>query len=331
MFSPLTSRLRSLVFCFLALLCPVGAQGGTIHVIQKGDTLSTLAVRYKTSVARLMAANGIKDPTKLRIGQKLTVSSSGSSTKTTSTAVSYHTVRKGETLSSLSRKYKTRVSTLMAVNGIKDPTKLRVGQKLKLSPSSGSAVASTSRKASPSVPQIGRGRRVVIDPGHGGRDYGAYYRGVRESDLNLRVANKLEYELKKRGYSVTMTRRSDVFLSLSRRASIANRYRNAIFVSIHFNASSASWVRGAETFYAGSSKGRALASAIQTQMVRRLKVRNRGVRFSRFTVLTATRCPAVLVECGFISNASERQRCSTSSYQSTCALAIAEGIARYRW
>ncbi|NNC89532.1 MAG: N-acetylmuramoyl-L-alanine amidase, partial [Akkermansiaceae bacterium] len=181
------------------------------------------------------------------------------------------------------------------------------------------------------ISRVGAGKRVVIDPGHGGRDYGAFYSGVRESHLNLRVAQKLEYELKKRGYSTSMTRRSDVFLSLSRRAAMANRYRNAIFVSIHFNATRASWVRGAETFYAGSSRGRALASAIQSQLVKKLKVRNRGVRFSRFTVLTATKCPAVLVECGFISNASERKRCNTSSYQSSAALAIAEGITRYRW
>ena len=251
-----------------------------------------------------------------------------------SEAASYHTVRKGDTLYSLARTYKTKVSTIMAINGIKDPTKLRIGQKLRMTSSGASSTArksSSSSSYSKPAPKIGGGRRVIIDAGHGGRDYAAYYRGVRESDLNLRVATKLERLLKERGYSVTMTRRSDVFLSLSRRASIANRYRNAIFVSIHFNATSQRWVRGAETFYAGSSRGRALASAIQSQLVRRLKVRNRGVRFGRYTVLTATRCPAVLVECGFISNASERQRCATASYQSTAALAIAEGIAKYRW
>ena len=114
-----------------------------------------------------------------------------------------------------------------------------------------------------------------------GRDYGAYYYGVRESHLNLRVAQKLESYLKDRGYSTAMTRRSDAFVSLSRRAAIANRYRNAIFVSIHFNATRDKYVRGAETFYAGSSRGRALASAIQSQLVSKLNVRNRGVRYGR--------------------------------------------------
>ena len=65
--------------------------------------------------------------------------------------------------------------------------------------------------------------------------------------------------------------------------------------------------------------------------MRRCKVRNRGVRFARFTVLVKTKCPAVLVEGGFMSNPAERARCATSSFQSTCALAIAEGIRKYRW
>lgn len=250
-------------------------------------------------------------------------------------AAGVHVIRKGDTLYSIARANKTSVSKLKSLNGIRDHTNLQIGQRIKLSSSSSSStakrVATKSTTTTSRTSNTGSGRRVVIDAGHGGRDYGAYYRGVRESDLNLRVAKKLESYLKQRGYSTTMTRRSDVFLSLSRRASIGNRYRNAIFVSIHFNATTSSWVRGVETFYAGSSKGRALASAIQGQMVRRLGTRNRGVRFRRFTVLTQTRIPAVLVECGFISNASERARCATASYQSRAALAIADGIGRYRW
>lgn len=242
------------------------------------------------------------------------------------TGASY-TVRKGDTLYDIARRHKVQVSSLMSANRISDPTKLQIGQKLTV-PAAGSSSASSTGKT---TSRIGVGKRVVIDPGHGGHDYGAYYYGVRESHLNLRVAQKLEDCLKQRGYSTSMTRRSDAFISLSRRAAIANRYRGAIFVSIHFNATSNKYVRGAETFYAGSSRGRALASAIQQQLVSKLNVRNRGVRYGRFTVLHATKCPAVLVECGFISNSTERKRCNSSSYQSTAALAIADGIAKYRW
>lgn len=241
-----------------------------------------------------------------------------------------YTVKKGDTLYAISKRYKTTAAKLMSANGIKDPTKLRIGQRLKISSSSSSSSSRKTTSTKKRVPQVGRGKRVIIDPGHGGRDFGAYKGGVKESYLNMRVAQKLEYYLRQRGYSTSMTRRSDTFISLSRRAAIANSYRNAVFVSIHFNSTRSTRVRGVETFYAGSA-GRSLATSIQREMVRRCKARNRGVRFARFTVLVQTRCPAVLVECGFMSNPSERSRCKTSSYQTQAALAIADGIGKYRW
>ena len=252
---------------------------GATYTVRSGDTLYSIATRNKLSVSGLMKANGITDPRKLRVGQRLTLSSSGSSTRSSSGS----------------------------------------------SGSSGSSCSTSSR-----VSSVGKGKWVVIDPGHGGRDQGATRSGVKESSLNLRIAGKLREQLRQRGYSVAMTRASDVFISLSRRAVIANQYRNAVFVSIHFNVTRETWVRGVETYYAGS-QGRSLAAAIQREMVNRLKVVNRGVRSARFTVLMETKCPAVLVECGFISNSSERSRCASSSYQSAVALAIAEGITRYRW
>ena len=238
-----------------------------------------------------------------------------------------HTIRKGDTLYALARKYKTSVTALKAFNGIRDHRNLQIGQRIKI-PGSSSRTGSPA-KSSVQTSTVGRGK-TVVDAGHGGKDWGAYKGGVRESYLNMRVANKLEYYLKRHGYRVAMTRRSDSFISLSRRASIANRYRNSIFVSIHFNSTRSSWVRGAETFYA-SSAGRQLASSIQRELVSKCRVKNRGVRFARFTVLVKTRSPAVLVECGFISNASERARCVTSSFQTAAAQAIADGIRKYRW
>ncbi|MGB6221876.1 N-acetylmuramoyl-L-alanine amidase family protein [Haloferula sp.] len=166
---------------------------------------------------------------------------------------------------------------------------------------------------------------VVIDPGHGGRDKGAYWGGVRESHLNLKVAQKLEGLLKKRGIRTVMTRRSDVFVSLGSRAAIANRYGSSVFVSIHFNASTNRSIKGVETFYWGS-RGRIIAGAIQRRLPSRVKTINRGIKRRGFTVLVQTRSPAVLVECGFISNSSERGRCSTRWYQETAARAIYDGL-----
>ena len=166
---------------------------------------------------------------------------------------------------------------------------------------------------------------VIIDPGHGGRDKGAYWGGVRESHLNLKVAKQLEALLKRRGLKTVMTRRSDTFVSLQSRANIANRYRSAVFVSIHFNASTNRSIKGAETYYWGRT-GRIIAQAIQRRLPARVQTRNRGARRHGYTVLTKTRCPAVLVECGFISNSRERSRCSTQWYQQTAAKAIYDAL-----
>ncbi len=172
----------------------------------------------------------------------------------------------------------------------------------------------------------GKYTTVIIDPGHGGKDKGAVWYGVRESDLNLKVAKKVEAMLKAKKIPCRMTRRSDVYVSLSGRAAIANRYKDAIFVSIHFNAHRNTSVKGVETFYA-SAKGKRIATNIQNKVVSKVKTRNRYIKLGMaYAVLNKTKCPAVLIECGFISNSVERRRCATSWYQTLAARGIVEGI-----
>ena len=170
---------------------------------------------------------------------------------------------------------------------------------------------------------------VIVDAGHGGKDKGSLWGGVRESNLNLAVAKDLEVLLKKRGIRTVMTRRSDVFISLQRRVDIANAQRNAVVVSIHFNASRATSVRGAETYY-WSPAGKVLANAIQRRLAPRLGTRNRGIHRKGYKMILSPRHTAVLVECGFISNPTERRRCSTRSYQQTTAKAICDGLIAWR-
>lgn len=237
-----------------------------------------------------------------------------------------HLVQKGETFYAIARKHGVSVESLMACNGIRDPSKLQAGKAIKI-PGKEVRVATKAARVEPK-PAARKSLRVIIDAGHGGKDRGAVWGGVHEADLNLKVARRVEESLKQLGYPVTMVRRSDTFVSLSQRALIANRYRNAIFISIHFNATHHTSVRGAETFYVGE-KGGFLAKSIQEKLVSGLKVRNRGCRYRRFTVLHQTACPAVLVECGFISNPSERARCNTSWYQATAARAIVDGVQQY--
>lgn len=227
-----------------------------------------------------------------------------------------HKVKKSETFYAISKKYNVSLDRLMSYNGYKDARNLQAGKTLKI-PSKVTRVKPTPKAM-----------RVILDAGHGGKDSGAVWGGVRESDLNLKVACLVEASLKDRGYQVIMIRRSDATVSLKRRAQIANQYGNAIYVSIHFNATPNTGVRGVETFYVGK-RGSYLANSIQRGMVSNLKVRNRGCQYRQYSVLRNTACPAVLVECGFISNSYERSRCKTHSYQVAASRAIVSGIERY--
>lgn len=173
--------------------------------------------------------------------------------------------------------------------------------------------------------------RVVIDPGHGGRDNGSKWYGVAEKTLTLDLAKRLEKVLEAKGVPTVLTRTTDVFMELEDRAAVANKTPRTIFVSVHFNAHRDRSIKGIETFYyPGSADGRALAVAIQNELGNRIKTRNRGVKPARMKVLKETKGTAVLVECGFISNRWECQRCASSWFRQVLAEEIAEGILRYR-
>lgn len=173
--------------------------------------------------------------------------------------------------------------------------------------------------------------RVVIDPGHGGRDNGSKWYGVAEKTLTLDLAKRLEKVLEAKGVPAELTRTTDTYVELVDRAAVANKTPRTIFVSVHFNAHVDRSIKGIETFYyPGSEDGRALAVAIQNELGNRIKTRNRGVKPSRLKVLKETKGTAVLVECGFISNRWECQRCASSWFRQVLAEEIAEGILRYR-
>lgn len=170
---------------------------------------------------------------------------------------------------------------------------------------------------------------VVIDPGHGGHDKGGQWGQVYEKHLALDTATRLEGYLKQRGIRTVMTRRSDYFVTLPGRVNIANRFRNAIFVSVHYNYTWKQDVSGLETFYHGSSS-QGLAQCVHQGMLKRVRATNRGVKFARYYVIRNTTIPAVLVECGFVSNATERSRMKRAWYRDALARGIADGIVRFR-
>ncbi|GEM_PF-549857 len=197
-------------------------------------------------------------------------------------------------------------------------------------------VALTSCATSPSGPPGTKNTSktfttVVVDAGHGGKDNGAFRRyGGAEKLATLDVAKRIERKLRESQLRTVMTRSSDVFISLDERVAMENREKNAIFVSIHFNDSSRRAIHGFETYY-HSPMSRDLAVRIQEKLLTIHNSSNRGVRTANFRVLRYAKYPAVLVECGFLSNRREGGEARDSEYRDTLADKIAEAIVEYRY
>src|SRR5213595_3184299 len=172
----------------------------------------------------------------------------------------------------------------------------------------------------------GSATTVVIDAGHGGYDRGGIPgQRIAEKDMTLDVAQRLKTVLSTSGYRVVMTRSTDVFVPLGGRVAIANSYRNAIFVCIHFNATGRSGASGIETYFY-SRDSLPLASAIHYYVTGGAPSANRGVRRRGYYVLRKTAIPAVLVECGFLTNPTEAAYAQSAGYRQKLADEIAAGI-----
>ena len=180
-----------------------------------------------------------------------------------------------------------------------------------------SQAAETSREASTTV---------VIDAGHGGFDRGGIPgQRIPEKEMTLDVAQRLKGLLAASGYRVVMTRDSDVFVPLPTRVAIANSYQNGIFVCIHFNSAKRIGADGIETYFY-SRDSLPLASAVHYFVAGGAPSPNRGVRRRGFYVLRKTKIPAVLVECGFLTNPNEGQYAQSPSYRQKLAEEIAAGV-----
>lgn len=172
-------------------------------------------------------------------------------------------------------------------------------------------------------------RTVIIDPGHGGHDSGGQWGRVYEKHLALDTSVRLEAHLKKMGYNTVMTRRSDYFVSLPSRMTVANKYKNAIFISIHYNYTWKQGVSGIETFY-HSQQSHKLARDVHRGVMSRVKVVDRGVKYARYYVIRNCNLPSVLVEGGFVSNSNERSRMKTAWFRDAIARGIADGVQSFR-
>jgi N-acetylmuramoyl-L-alanine amidase len=178
------------------------------------------------------------------------------------------------------------------------------------------------------------GRKIVIDPGHGGSDPGATgATGVKEKIINLSISEKLIRLLNDAGATVVVTRSGDQTVNNQRRIDLINGSNADIMVSIHANAYSNPASNGTETFYCArngnNAASRALAIQLQRELIAALGLRNRGVKESSFYILTNTTIPAALVEVAFISNPAEESILLEPEAQERVAVALYRGIEAY--
>lgn len=193
------------------------------------------------------------------------------------------------------------------------------------------------------VSQIYPRQIVIIDAGHGGEDGGAVASdGTVEKDINLKIALQTAKLLQLYGFEVIMTRESDVSTStgdsfikredLENRLNLMKQNPESIFVSIHLNKFTTSAAKGSQVFYSKGDASKLLGDLIQKSIIKNLQKENKRVNkqanSSTYLLYNAT-VPAVLVECGFLSNAAELSRLKDNNYQRQLAFCITDGILEY--
>jgi N-acetylmuramoyl-L-alanine amidase len=173
-------------------------------------------------------------------------------------------------------------------------------------------------------------KRLVIDLGHGGYDPGAIgLNKTHEADVVLAIGKELNELLKGYKLEIKFTRLSNVYLSLSERAKIANDFKADYFLSIHINSASDKSVRGVEVWQYSNKNDRLnkFSNGLCTDISKIFNVRNRGVKLSqKLSVLKNTNMPAALIEVDFISNVNAEKDLNVSSNIKAVALAIRDNL-----
>ncbi|MDI6871243.1 MAG: N-acetylmuramoyl-L-alanine amidase [Bacillota bacterium] len=172
-----------------------------------------------------------------------------------------------------------------------------------------------------------RGRRIFLDPGHGGSDPGAIGPGgTREAAVTLDVAQQTARLLGMAGAVTSLSRTSDRKVSLERRLAAAETRRTEVFLSIHANSFTDQRARGTETYYYETWESQKLASAVQQELVEELGLADRGVKEASYYVLRHARMPACLTELAFLSSPDEEALLADAWFRLRAALALFRGI-----
>ena len=214
--------------------------------------------------------------------------------------------------------------------------------------------------------------RIIIDPGHGGKDPGAIGpAGEKEKDITLAVSKELAARLHEDGYEILLTRKDDTFIPLEKRTAFANKKKADLFISVHVNANDKVSLRGVETYFlnlttdasalkvaerenaiasksmsdlqfiikdltlnARINESSRFASSIQKSIISSLgkaghSNKDHGVKQAPFYVLMGAQMPSILIETGFITNATESKLLQKKSYQNSIIKGIISGINLY--
>ena len=193
---------------------------------------------------------------------------------------------------------------------------------------------------------------VILDPGHGGKDGGTVSGDVLEKNLNLQLVKKIVSELSQHQVSVVTTRSGDEMIGLADRAQLANKYPNAIFISIHHNAATLNSAKGIETYYSNNKpknlkieqmnilkikegevfnddRSKMLAKLLHSSVCSVTQASDRGVRDRSLAMTRWVSCPSVLIECGFLTNPEEKLDLLSESYRDALSRGITDGILKY--
>ena len=187
----------------------------------------------------------------------------------------------------------------------------------------------TKKTAAKKIAKTLKGKVIVVDAGHGGRDPGAITKSREfEKRFTLDVALDVKRKLEAKGAIVVLTRSKDRSTSLPRRIRIANRKRADIFISIHFNSNRNKRVNGTETYYF-KSKDKKLARALHKEITKNLKLKNNGLRRARLYVLRHSKMPSVLLEPAYMTDKSNFQKIKSPYFRKQLANSVVKGVENY--
>lgn len=176
---------------------------------------------------------------------------------------------------------------------------------------------------------------VVIDPGHGGEDFGTYHGNILEKDLNLDISVRMGSIIEGAGINVLYTRTEDKDVELDERAYMANNLDAALFISVHNNSMQDNpGYRGTETLFCPSQNpvydsmdGKKLAEIVQRNLVSVLNTVDNGIiERPNLVVLRKTKMPAVIAEIAYLSNASDRELLKQDEFRQKAARALADSV-----